>query len=333
MNLGGSSTTALVQVDSNVWIADAKSIFVVDAQTRELVATIDLPTKEFLVSSSNGSEIPLRSSSGSPSKGLATEAMQNSPSVLHMDRSSTIAVRGRVSANTQPHQFVGYFVRCLCLVGDYVWVCTDHWVCFIDKNTFAVLSGVHIPTPKINSIAYIKPTNKVWGACSDGSIYIYEADANILQKGEIGATRCLSGWSEERVSKLVNLDDKYVYVGSWDKYLRIWDAQSEEMIFQQSKSHECPIMAIVLLPYPWLKVVGPKTSTKSNSGPLSTSPRTEQAKRLLSVSSDTLRANNSHQELSALASSSSSPAPDMDVEATTIMTLVTADWSSVSLWA
>jgi WD40 repeat protein len=319
LSLASSSATALVQVNNMVFIADAKQIFVFDAYTYDLIQTVDLPTIDYL------------SSSDCNSTNSALEEIHRAPTVMKLDRNQLGTVMGRPAAVSSTEPWIGYFVRCMAQVGDFVWVCTDGFVCFVDIATLTVVPNVHIPIPKINTLAYIKSTNQVWGGCSDCSIYVWDA-ASPSSTGKIQPLRHITGWSSDRVSKLVNWDDKYVYSGSWDKRLRVWDAQTATMLCESKKVHECPIMSIVVLPYRWLRIVPPK----SNDSPPNTTPAEPRREaqslppKLPSAESLVLpRVNSTEAQMSNTGHQTNQ---EVEAETTTIMTVLTADWSSVSLW-
>jgi hypothetical protein len=252
LSLNASSATSLVQVGNHVYIADAKQIFVFDSQTYDLVQTIDLPQLKHLIPCDdmfNGESNLVRSNT-----------------IMNLDTSGFNTVMSRSKGLESAEPFSGYFVRCMALVEKHVWVCTDGFICFIDSSTLSIIPGVCIPIPKINSIAYVKSTNQVWGGCSDCSIYIWDGDVPFTKKGKIPPSRHLSGWTSDRVSKLANHEDKYIFSGSWDKKIRVWDAQTANLIFESKKCHECPIMAIVILPYRWLRVIRTKETKETKEG-------------------------------------------------------------------
>lgn len=383
LTLGSSSATSLIQVGELVYIADAKQIFTFDSQTYDLIAVMDLPRLDWLVSGKpgDGTSNNTGDSSTSASAGEQSDSLRAAPSVLHLPSSATSAPRP--SSLDESPGFSGYFVRSMALVNRHIWVCTDGFVCFIDTNPTSrtVVPEVYISVPKINSVIHIASVKQVWGACSDSNIYIWDADAP-NQKGEIQPLKRLQGWTSDRVSRLVNFEDKFIYCATWDKRMRVWDAQTAELLFESPRPHECPIMAICVLPYKWLRVYPkhPKLqpqanqygSTGSNSSTNNSLPAASAAIPM-SASSNSLQSQNNANAMptpmitsssqfdrrithslpppNSNPSSQSSPAtfethlprnPSTEFNQNsfegqepyemTIMSVFTADWSTVSHW-
>lgn len=379
LNLGASSATSLVQVGNYVYIADAKQIFVFDSQTYALIKAIDLPHMQYLLNTD--------AENTSSEKAVAQDqdhATQTLPSSIQINRSDTATPMSRAHRPSFASEtFSGYFVRCMAHVERYVWVCTDGFVCFIDTHTVTVVPGTLISVPKVNSIVYVKSLQQVWGGCSDSSIYIWDSSAPEIRKGSVPAgiepLKKLAGGSGDRVSSLANFEDKLIYSGSWDKMLRIWDAKEAKLMHTSQKLHGYPVMAIVLLPYPWLRVIpskpqvhkmqgkkmeGGADSTSSNTTTVTSNSATPELRRgshslpgVMSPSSSSTTL--SFPSLNTSLSSSSTQIPkdaqhtfessssastnggtsspglesSAEVEVVTIMTVYTADWSSVYMWA
>lgn len=238
LSLGSYSATSIVAVGRMVFVADAKQIFVFDSQSYDLVKKIDLPQLEHLMAGQEEGAEPSGEDGGGKKKlGLHTV----------ISRSSAL------SGSRSGEEFSGYFVRCMVLVEKWVWVCTDGFICFVEVSTLSIVPSVCVPIPKINSLAYVPATQQVWGACSDSSIYVWDCGAP-LQTGFLTASAQLSGFSHDRISRLVLFENRYIFSGSWDKKLRIWDVFSHALLYTSSKNHECPIMSILPIPYPWLKI-------------------------------------------------------------------------------
>lgn len=340
LSLGTSSATSLAAVNHDVYIADAKHIYIFDSQTYKRKTVVDLPRLSFITTlpdaASNSAESPVQD----PPHAL----LRSVPTVANLNRlaptgASTSTSNQPTSPESDSKKFNGYFVRCIAPVKRFVWVSTDGFVCFLDSKTRTFVPGVHIDVPKINSIAFIESTNQVWGACSDGCLYVWDADVPLLS-GKIEPVKKLSGWTTDRVSRVVNYQDNFVYTATWDKKMRVWDAKTVELIYTSPRPHECPIMALVILPYPWLKVYPQASKSPAGSQITLTGTTTTASKENPSVER---RAAQSLPVQSTTTSSSDtitkSPNPETsnvkfagEPQEMTIMTVFTADWSSVSQW-
>lgn len=333
LTLGASSATSLAQVGHNVYIADARHIHIFDSQTYALRAVVELPRLTYLSTAPSTASVP----SDPPAHDPPSALMRSVPSVANLNRLAILpSTRSPPMAESDSARFNGYFVRTISQVKQYAWVSTDGFVCFLDSTTKSFVPGVYIDIPKINSIIYIESTNQVWGACSDSCIYVWDADAP-SQIGKIQPLKCLSGWTSDRVSKLVNYQDSLIYAAAWDKKMRIWDAKTMELLHTSTRAHECPMMGLVVLPYPWFKIYPQSSKTVSPSPPMSPgAPPTKEisTERRVAQSLPVQSSTSSSGEVSlkssvAISSDSVGLGEPQEI---TILTVFTADWSSVSQW-
>jgi hypothetical protein len=259
LTLGASSATSLVQVGRYVYVADAKQIFVFHSQSYELIATIDLPQLEQLKGGVNESDscLDMEEEDGKP------RAKISNVNAAH----TLVARRTTTGVGGSDDSFSGYFVRCMAVVGKYVWVCTDGFVCFVNAATHSIVPSVYIPIAKVNSIAWVPSTQEVWGGCSDSKIYIWKDSVPEAFSGAATPLTVLDKFTSDRISKLTNLNDQYIFCGAWDKFLRIWDPKTRSLLWQSSKPHECPIMSIVPLEYRWLRVFPNPQESKDDTAP------------------------------------------------------------------
>lgn len=338
--LGSSSATALTTVGHDVYVADAKHVYIFDSQTYSLRSTVDLPRLDFLTTLPSPTSSSTDSTTSESKSSLLRSVSSYANLYRHASSSPALVPLRPPSPEEDATSFSGYFVRSITQVKQHAWISTDGFVCFLDSATRSFVPGVYIDIPKINSTAYIQSTNQVWGACSDGCIYIWDADSP-TKTGKIEPLQRLSGWTNDRVSKVINYEDKLIYCATWDKKMRVWDAQTAELLFTSSRPHECPIMAIIVLPYPWFKIY-PQTSKSTSNLQLASSttavtPATSKENELVRRAAQSLPVQNLNTSSAEVAAKS----PSLDSSTTispnqpqemTIMTVFTADWSSVSQW-
>lgn len=338
LSLGVSSATSLAVVDHDVYIADAKHIYIFDSQTYKRKLVVDLPHLSFLTAAPDPSSPPTEA----PKQDPPTALLRSVPTVANLNRLTTASTSpsnhtSNAESDSKPN--TGYFVRCIAKVKRFVWVSTDGFICFLDSQTHTFVPGIRIDVAKINSMVFIESTNQVWGACSDGCLYLWDADAPSLT-GKVEPVKLLSGWTTDRVSRVVNYQDTFIYTATWDKKMRVWDAKTAELIYTSPRPHECPIMALVILPYPWFKVY--QQSTKSPTGsqitlagvPTAAPKENPSGERRAAQSLPIQSSTTSAAEIVAKTPSpeSSNPKNADEAQEMTIMTVFTADWSSVSQW-
>lgn len=66
-------------------------------------------------------------------------------------------------------------VRCMELVEDIMWVCTDQYITRFDTRNLNELENP-IKVERVNSLVPVYKHNQIWGASSDQSIYIWNID-------------------------------------------------------------------------------------------------------------------------------------------------------------
>jgi WD40 repeat protein len=109
----------------------------------------------------------------------------------------------------------------LCVVNDYVWVCSNNEILIFDTNTLKLEQKIEIPND--NSQFMRKIDNHVWVATTLNHILVFDSITNtkIFQ---------ITNAHEFRINDIINVDDS-VWTASDDDTIAIWTKKVKVFIY------------------------------------------------------------------------------------------------------